>query len=403
MTKKRLYRFVERLRRSRYGERLAGIIRHWPEALLAFASFARFLCLRLERETVLLVEPNAFHGVVLPGFFKYFQDLGYDVVLLCRLVNLRDDVFCRCVAKPRVFVFAPKLMQWALRTRKIGCFDFVLFTSNQFFDQGVHYWGEYIGYLKFTPKPRFGVFAVEHDFIPDRFSCLNDIRSLFLLTPRNYNGTTVPMLNPHYFGDVKHTSLSRGKRIFIAVGAVLAKQCALPILIQTVQQLEKKFEFEVWLIGKGADTLLMESLPESIRTFGYLSFGEMFQLMEDADFMLPLLDPLNDDHRHYLHSVTSGACLLILGFWKVPLFHNAFASIYGFSERDSILHGDGGFSLAMEKALTMRNKEYAELQQGVKKMAERIYNESLENLRRLIENKCSVSYPLNVTAQNDDK
>ncbi|MHB8789320.1 MAG: glycosyltransferase family protein [Desulfobulbaceae bacterium] len=391
MTNKAQDSFAGRLLKSRYADRLAGVIKHWPEVLLSFASFARFLCLRLERKTVLLVEPNAFHGVVLPGFYKYFQDLGYDVVLLCRLANLRDDVFCRCVAKPRVFVFAPMLMRWALRTRKIGCFDFVLFTSNQFFDQGVRFWGEYIGYLKFSPKPRYGVLSVEHDFIPDRPSYLTDIRNVFLLTPRTYNGTTVPMLNPHYFGDIKHTPLSQGTRVFIAVGAVSAKQCALPLLIDAVRQLEKKFEFEVWLIGKGADSSLMESLPASIRTFGYLPFEDMFQRMEDADFMLPLLDPSNDDHSHYLRGVTSAACLLILGFRKVPLIHNAFAAVYGFSESDSILHGDGGFAQAMEKALTMTNGEYGDLQQGIQRLAGKVYGESLENLRKRVEERCSAS------------
>lgn len=381
--------FVKRLTNSRYADRLKGIIRHWPEAAVGIDSFVRFMIMRVGRKTVLLVEPNAFHGVVLPGYYKYFRDLGYEVVLFVRYANSKDSVFCRCVERPRMLVFSPVSMRWALRARKISQFDFVLLTSNQMFDQGVRVNGEYAGYLGLVPRARYGVFHVEHSFFPDEQIYSADFDDMFLLTRRTYNGGEVPMLNPHWFGNVSRTPLNQGKRVFIAVGEVKNKNCSIPLLLEAVRQLEKWFDFEVWLVGGGADALLAEALPKSVRTFGYQPFKEMFELMEHADFMLPLLDPKYDAHKRYLKGITSGACLLILGFSKVPLIHSDFAKVYGFSENDSILHGDDRIEQAMERALTMTEEEYADLQQSLQILERDVYNESLENLKQKIEDRSS--------------
>lgn len=379
---------ITRLFNNRYTDRVAGVVHYWPEAALSIFSIVRLLWLRVKRKTVLLVEPNTFHGEILPGFCKYFQDLGYDVVVMCRYANYREDVFYRYVDKPLLFVFDPLPMRWVLQMKKIAAFDFVLFTSNQIFAPDIRMWGEYHGCLKSAPKSRVGNFYVEHSFHPDEKSYTTDLKDMFLLTRSAYNGVEVPMLNPHYFGEVRHTPLNQGKRVFIFVGEVSSKNSSISLLIDSVRHLEKKFEFEVWLVGKGTDTYLQESLPSSIRTFGRQSFEAMFQLLEKADFILPLLDPESDDHKKYLRGLTSGSRQLILGFCKVAVIHNEFAKAYDFSGRDSILYGNSRFSQGMERALTITEKEYADLQQGLRQLAGTVYDESLENLRKRIEERC---------------
>lgn len=378
------WRFLSRLVKNRYTDRLAGVIRHWPEVLLGVFSFLRLLRLRVDSKTVLLVEPNPYHSEILPGFCKYFQDLGYEVVVFCRHANVRDDAFCRSPARPRRLVFSPTTMRWALRRRKVGSFDFVLFTSNQFFSQDVRFWGEYIVYLGFVPRPRYGVFYVEHTFHPERKGLVNDTRDLFLLTSDCHNGLSLPMLNPHYFGDVKQTSLNKGKRIFISVGGITSKNRNTTLLFDAVRELEKRYAFEVWLVGFAKESSLLESLPGSVRILGRLPFEEMFQCIEKSDFFLPLLDPANDSQRRYLRGKSSGSRQLILGFAKVPVIHSAFAKAYGFSERDSILHGEGGFAEAMERALALSEDEYASRRKGLQALAAAVYQESLANLDRCL-------------------
>ncbi len=200
------------------------------------------------------------------------------------------------------------------------------------------------------------------------------------------------MLNPHWFGEITHTPLNKDKPVFIAIGEMSVKNCCIPALINSIRELEKNFDFEVWLIGTGADASLSEALPASIRTFGRLPFDKMFELLEKADFLLPLLDPKNDGHKHYLQGVTSGSRQLILGFSKVPVVHSTFAMVYDFSEEDSILHGDDGLMEAMKRALTMTDNEYVSLQMGLKKLAETVYHESLDNLKtRIDQRKLAVS------------
>lgn len=378
---------IKRLYNNRYVHRLYGIVKYWPEVFITIGSIFRFLLLTVKRETVLLVEPNTFHGVVLPGFCKYFQDLGYDVVLICRYENVKNNAFCRYSNRPKLFVFDPLAMRWILHSKKINAFEFVFFTSRQIFASDIRVWGDYLSYLGASPKARYGSFSVVHKLSPDKQYNSINTKEVFLLTPNTYKGEVVLMLNPHYFGEVKYTMLSQGKRVFIFVGEVSTKKNSIMALLNVVRQLEKKFEFEVWLVGKGADLSLSNSLPASVKTFGHLLFNDMYELLEKADFSLPLLDPRNDAHKQYLQGVTSGTRLLILGFLKVPIIHTEFAKVYDFSDEDSILHGDSGLMIAMERALTMTDNEYARLQKGLKILVDSVYKESLENLRKRIDER----------------
>jgi hypothetical protein len=60
------------------------------------------------------------------------------------------------------------------------------------------------------------------------------------------------MLNPHWFGEVKHTQLSQNKRIFIFIGGG-------SIYKDSIQEIGRNhpdsgasiIKFEVWVIGKG--------------------------------------------------------------------------------------------------------------------------------------------------------
>jgi hypothetical protein len=382
--------FKDYLLGSRYADRLRGIIQHWPEALVGIPSLFRFLLLRVYPKTVLLVEPNAFHGVVLPGYYKYLKDLGFSVVLLCRYANYKNSAFCRCKEKPRLFVVSPTLMRWALRSRKIRQFDFVFFTSSQMFEQSVRAFGEVINYLGAKPQARLGVLHVEHQFLPQQKTYTTDLRDMFVLTKSVSNEVEPPMLNPHWFGDVRHTSLNQGKRIFIAVGNLKYKNNSIPVLFESVRKLEGKYDFEVWLIGAGTKGLEEVGLPRSVKTFGYQTFGKMYELLEHADFILPLLDPDYEGHQHYLEGVTSGAILLSLGFSKIPIMHNRFAERYGFSAQDSILHESGGFEEAMKRALLLDESEYAVIQQQLHELEQSVYSESLENLQKRIEASSSL-------------
>jgi hypothetical protein len=375
---------TSRLFHNRYADRITGIILHWPESLIAVWSFVRFLFFRIEEKTVLMVEPNAFHAEVLPGFYKYFDDLGYKVILFCRYANTTEGVFCRCTKTPPIFVFSPFWMRIALQLNKLRDIDFILFTSKKMFDQHAHIWGEYIGCLKSKPKARYGYFFVEHNFDPGKESCQVDYQNTFLLSRKSYNGIDMPILNPHWFGEVKHTQLSQDKRKFIFIGGGSIYKDSIQELVETVRILEQDYEFEVWVIGKGTDAFSAESLPQSIRFWGRLPFDKVYELLEKADFLLPLLDPANENHQQYLKGVTSGSRQLALGFNIIPIIHQEFAKHYGFGKDNAILHENQKLTDAMKCALQISSEEYKMKQLALAQLRDQIYDISLKNLQTAI-------------------
>lgn len=368
--------------------RISDIAKGVPEFLVSLVFSLRYLATPVRNKTVIVVEPNSYHGEIIPGYYKYFKELGYDVFVLCRHFVVVEKVWCRCVDKPALFIMTPPLMKIALKLQKTATVDFVFFTSSQLNDSRLRYWGDFVAYLGYLPKARFGCFCIEHHFDPDTPHDRARLQQTFLLTSTSHEGYEVPMLNPNWFGEIRHTTLNKRKRIFIFVGGIAAYRKSIKALIDAVRGLEKNYEFEVWLLGKGVDISIAESLPSSVRTFGRVSFDRMFQLLEDADYLLPLLDPDVVDHKNYLQCITSGSRQLILGFEKVPVIHSYFAHRYGFSDDDSIIYGGGGLAQALERALTISEDRYAGLQSGLRNLANRVKHASLDNLKKRIDERC---------------
>ena len=58
---------------------------------LTLISFRRFLTKKVLLHSVLLIEPNRYHGEILSGFASYFLELGYhvDVLVLHEIYRLK--------------------------------------------------------------------------------------------------------------------------------------------------------------------------------------------------------------------------------------------------------------------------------------------------------------------------
>lgn len=115
------------------------------------------------------------------------------------------------------------------------------------------------------------------------------------------------------------------------------------------------------------------------------NFPKMYKEIENADFLLPLLDPINPEHHHYLTDCASGAKQLVLGFLTPCLINSEFAQKYGFSDKDSILYEDKNLYNAMNNAINIKQDEYASMQSNLKILADNVYKESLNNLKTSIE------------------
>ncbi len=137
----------------------------WKEWWQGWRSCWEFKRLEVSEKTVLMVEPNSFHGEILPGFVEYFQRLGFRTVLLCRRENVVNCVFCRALESqlPKLLPMNPAAMRRCLKTNWHQRFNCLFVTStclavpNGFF-------GLFFDYLGFDPQPWQQVFMVEHRF-----------------------------------------------------------------------------------------------------------------------------------------------------------------------------------------------------------------------------------------------
>ncbi|MDR1523393.1 MAG: hypothetical protein LBS29_05545 [Endomicrobium sp.] len=81
-------------------------------------------------KSILMVEPNNYHGEVLSGFVKYFNDLGYNVDLLLRPNNSVEDIFSRWNTFPKVFYGSANNIKTLLKLKKVEEYDYVFFSSS---------------------------------------------------------------------------------------------------------------------------------------------------------------------------------------------------------------------------------------------------------------------------------
>jgi hypothetical protein len=138
---------------------------------------------------------------------------------------------------------------------------------------------------------------------------------------------------------------------------------------------------EVWIIGKIRSPELLVNRSYA-RAFDRVSFAEMYDRLEQADFILPLLEP--DTQRYYLEGCTSGTRQLILGFQIVPVIHRAFAKRYGFDDSACVAYGDSGLAGALDRTLEFDEEQYADCVRQLALARQRVWDESIANLQARI-------------------
>lgn len=78
------------------------------EHIISFFDILKFKTYKIKRKSVLIVEPNPYHGEILPGFVKYFQEVleGYNTDLFLRRKNITDSPFIN-IKNINIFTCSP--------------------------------------------------------------------------------------------------------------------------------------------------------------------------------------------------------------------------------------------------------------------------------------------------------
>lgn len=344
-----------------------------------------FINHKIRENSVLIVEPNKYHSEILPSYVKYFQDLGYKVDLFLRHENLSDLPFSDTTGI-NIFEGCPAHIRNMLKLKqKIKEYEYVFFSSSAFWEKGPTKYS-YLQYLKFEPKSKHGVLLVEHNIIPylERYK-----EEKYLKQKRLFSCSgmmDVPMLAPCYYGNFDVSNKSRdGKVCFIAAGSMNSYSKNITLLFESVEKLVHGgiTNFQVILDGIG-----LPDVPESIKKYvvnnGRVQFAQLYSDMAKSDFILFLLDNNCEFHDRYKQGTTTGALNLSLGFKKPAILNEVFAKAYGLRSENAIIYNDNNLHEAMRHAIELNENDYLKIQNSLRAHADKVYNDSLDNLRKAV-------------------
>jgi len=356
-------------------------VTQWHHSFRSFV-LVRFLRRIVPQKSVLIVEPNPYHGEILPGYAKYWCDLGYNVELILRPELVYDAPFCRFDKTPKIFYMLPHQTKRALKI-KAKSYDFVFLSTSVIATVQA---GCYIKHLGFEPNGKHGFFMIEHTIAPHIKEMGHDKLGAPIFSISGFQN--VPALSPHYFGDIKITSKSV-KTSFAATVNISENRT---LLFDSVRELLRRGHdnFRVIICGRTVAIKIPSDLKKYIVKTGKCSFDTLWKIWEQSDFMLPLLNPEpRAGQERYAGNCCTGSYNGILGFQKPAIIHSTFSKHYKLDETNSIIYDDNKkLPDAMVQAIMMNNANYAEMQSGLSKLAKSLEKESLDNLQAAIEKNC---------------
>lgn len=353
-------------------------------------------CVQLRRlsaapPVVMIIEPNRYHGEVLPGLVGHFQSLGLDVLLIVRRAVKRSGVFCRWPSsrRPLMYAMPPWMMRRILGGRSTPRVQYVLLASAYWAEAHGHF-GLFSSYLgpAFVSRFRYATLVHEFDHVKADIDTGRLSPSCIALLRRfQYRGFQYPALSASNFGVVQSGPHRGGAATFVAVGAIVGEPEVLRELVAAVASvaMETDVAFRVILVGRlGTSVRTLIQSRSEISFLGAVSFPQLFNLLEAARFILPLLDTRLPEHRRYLDGKTSGSRQLALGFGLIPVMEAAFAEAYGFHGDAAVAYPAGMLRDALRDAVTMGDSEYAKRMKALSTIRSQVDAESLETLRRFL-------------------
>ena len=328
--------------------------------------------------TVLLLEFYYVHGESLPGYIKYFLDLGHNVdVVLRKLTNKErknDPGLFSCFSSNdnvRIKYMSDLDMNFLLRSSITSNYRYIMINS---FSDGTELY-----YLSFVDIFRLKPICVVHN--PNlKSNYFQTDRIISLVKMKHLNRKSTPAVNPHYFGEYA-TTQKKEITTFVALNSNNPIRRNVSLLFDACGLLHKKgiSRYKIKLIGKGI--AVPECYRGNIYDFGYLDYKEMFAEIKDSDFFLTLLDQGSIQYTNK----ASGSYQISYGFLKPAVLHSIFSEISGFNNKNSMLYNDNSeLADTMEKCINMSNDNYISLVNALEASEKELYNTSLCNLKTVL-------------------
>lgn len=336
----------------------------------------------IKDNTFIVWEPcSKSHSEVVPGFVKYFHDLGYHVSVLVDKDRLKEGLFSRYNLENVSYnkMSADEIKRYFSESDLSEIKGVLVTTMGKICDCE----NPKTAYDFFNPNvDKSKLHFVEHEasFAIDKGNWDEKIVTLRKL---DYKGKNSVVINPHYFGDIK-INPKNGTTNFITIGTLKPRKKDCGMILDAVAKLHNKGieNFKVTIVGKGT----LKHIPKEIRKYfdikGRLPFNKMYDEIEKADFILTAYDDKCFEHQRYITTGTSGNFQLIYGFLKPCILIESFAEINKFNKLNSILYKEPqDYAEALEQAINMNQDEYIAMQNNLQKAVLEVYKESLSNLK----------------------
>lgn len=345
------------------------------------ASYKEFIESKVNQNSVLIVEPNPYHFELQPGYCKYFQELGYQVDVIAQ-PNLKDDFSYQYYSNiPTIYYLSLKYQKKALKLSKIKDYEFVFLSTSVISSDNLR--ESYINWLGFEPNAKNGFLMVEHNVIPfvkdyGHEKYINQKRSFTLAGQNN-----IPILNPHYFGKIDPTTKSKDN-IFVAV---VNENENIELLFSACRKLinQQIINFKVIIAGRSVVNVIPDDLQNYITVTGLIKFKDLWRIYNNADYIIPLLNPEIPNHQRFKNGSVTGSWQIILGFLKPAIIHQEYTDYYRLNASNSIIY-ESNFDLAdaMKLGINMKPLNYEKLQKAIYELAKDVYSKSLNNLIKFI-------------------
>jgi len=344
--------------------------------------FESFFHCNLSPRSVVIFEPNPYHHECIPGYAKYFTDLGYSVDIL--LIKDNEDSMCLFEPDEKLRIFLYDSLEQISNDKKVceklknrfNKYDFVFVNTT---DPGKKDIYSALGLLqnKNSLFVAHDINFVKYDMNMEEFFNENRVISL-----GNFASSGSVYVNPHYFGKVIEKNKNKKTRFFITS----TKGKKYDYLIDAVKQLNKeKLDFEIVVVGRN-QTLSEKTVPAEIKNKfifkGSVSYKEMYKQVNESDYIIVIFDPENPEDEPFKNLRVTGSSQLSYGFLKPSIMHSEFAGNYSMTNENSILYNNKTLEEALRKAIKSSDSEYKEMQENLLKLKENIYKLSLENLKK---------------------
>ena len=340
----------------------------------------KFLKSSISPKSVVIFEYNPYHLECLPGYTKYFTDLGYKVDIIIRYNYLNSMEKFEPKSDIRIFQYHPiqiKKRKFHLK-KKFRLYSYSLLHST---DQSPKKKKLYrsLGFFS-NPKSLFIVHA--YDFLT-KINLKKFISKKHVFSLADYG--KLIYVNPNYFGEFNLTFQKNNKVSFYITSTNYKFYSYLLIGARNLKN--KLIDFQIHVTG-GSDELSQDIIPKDLKKFfnfhGKVSYRKLYKIIGETDFII--LNLFNNNKMDILFRTTraTGSVQLAYGFYKPVLVEEFFAPVYKFSNKTAIIFKNSDLSSAMEKAAKISSKDYMEISKNIKFLRESIYNISLNNLKKVL-------------------